>query len=73
VIILGNDLILRPQGASALVETSCFLLMIPRCLMLEFLVAQNWEGAEASGPRALRSSRSGIQGRRDVASSEACD
>ena len=31
-----------------------------RCLMLEFLVAQNWEGAEASGPRALRSSRSGI-------------
>jgi hypothetical protein len=32
----------------------------PRCLMLGFLVAQNWEGAEASGPRALRSSRSGI-------------
>jgi hypothetical protein len=28
--------------------------------MLEFLVAQNWEGAESSGPRALRSSRSGI-------------
>jgi hypothetical protein len=28
--------------------------------MLGFLVAQNWEGAEASRPRALRSSRSGI-------------
>jgi hypothetical protein len=34
--------------------------MIPRCLMLEFLVAQNWREREPRGPRALRSSRSGI-------------
>ena len=61
MIILGNEFDIEATGVHQLwLRPPASADDSPLLIMLEFLVAQNWEERKPRGPRALRSSRAGI-------------